>query len=325
MTVCTLVLLLGAAAVPGKAGDVKPGVDVFPEQRIFLARVVQAPSPAWGKKTGNRETRQVEVALAVEEVLKGGGAPSGDRTMSASVLESRLSSGRVDESAGFWLDRDFEPGEVYLVFGDGPSLADVFSRPAAAFDARQEPAVVEDVRWILAGQKLEIGAQGSRLIAQVRASKTSRSLFFGRYLAVLALASEGPTRRQLLETISQYDAGALAGPAESEALRALHVGILGAASTSEDAVGSLLSASLRALAASPTGDPEQITPTLESVVQVYLPWIAKSRPDWKTRARSALSAPERTRAAEALKWLAGLARFAERDRDVLRQLAASLG
>jgi len=214
---------------------------------------------------------------------------------------------------------------VYLVFGDGRSLAEVFSRPTAAFDARQEPAVVEDVRWILAGQKQGLAAQGPRAVAQLRASKAPRSLFFGRYVAVLALASEGSSRSQLLEAISRYDAVALAGPAESEALRALHVQILGRPSPPEDALSALLSACLRAIAASPTGTAEQIAPTLESVVQVYLPWLAKTSSSWKVGARAALSAPERARAVEALKWLAGLARFPAQDRDVLRQLAAALG
>jgi hypothetical protein len=63
---------------------------------------------------------------------------------------------------------------------------------------------------------------------------------------------------------------------------------------------------------------------LESVVQVYLPWLAKHVPGFPSAALPLVAKDQRGKVKKTASSLAALERFSPGSRDVLRQLAGAL-
>ncbi|MGH9366591.1 MAG: hypothetical protein ACRD3M_02815, partial [Thermoanaerobaculia bacterium] len=92
---------------------------------------------------------------------------------------------------------------------------------------------------------------------------------------------------------------------------------------SADAATALGAACFQTLASARGRQEDSITPRVESVVTLYLPWLSKAFPDLTSVSRE-LPGAERASAAEAMRWLAGLERFPAKSRQVLREMAAAL-
>jgi len=293
---------------------------------ILSVEVAQAVPSAWRTLPSGLEERTIRVQLKNGRVLLGPGADKAGpaRAGVAEIRQERWSS-RVDwDVPSFWSHRDPRTGEKYLVFSSVPaSVEQAFLQPLAVWELSEEPGLLQDVELVLASRALGPEAQEAQVL-EVASRGGMHSGFFARYASAVALLARTSNRKSLLAWIGRLGDGALSERAKSELLRSVHSALTREQRPAPDALRALAAACLSTVAAS---QPEEasLTPRLESVVQVYLPWLAGSSPEWKTLARDALSPAERTKAAATLRWLAGLARFPEPQRDLLRQLAAALG
>lgn len=315
------VVLALAAATPAPTSA---RVDIFPEALLFEARVVRVTPTAWKSGPRNTHTRTVQVEFQIERILKGPLQPPADApALIAQIAEISKSSGRLEGAGGIWGDADLAPGDVYLIFGGGSDPAAAFSRPTAAYLKRADLPFVEDVEWIVEGEKLDVPSQAARLLSRLEKAPPGGTLFVGRYLAAVAHAASGPARAALLDAISRVESLQLGEDARAESLRALHAGLVMQDKPPADEVQALLASSLQTLAGA-VGAPGEISSRVESVVQVYLPWLAKRVPRFPAAALPLVTREQRARVREAAMALAALERFSPESRGALRELAGAL-
>jgi len=303
---------------------------VFPEQTqvIFEAHVLSVLPTAWKPDGDARESRSVTVDFEVSRLLmdRTGKLPPSGRAR-CDVSQFRWQSEATWKVLGFWSYREIRPDLQVVVFsraGSTVSYASAFAEPLAAVDVAGEVTLPSQIDFVVQGAKLGWEDQARRLLAQA-SSERAVGTVLARYLVSLAAQTTGRARQQLVDSIAGLAGGRLSAEGRGELLNSLQERLALEEKPPPDLLHAFEAACLRVLASSETGGAASVSPTLESIAQVYLPWLSKSLPDWKTAPRSALSAAERTKAAEALRWLAGLTRFPERKKEVLRQLAGSLG
>ena len=312
------VLVLAAATAAPKAAP----IDVFPEALVFEATVVRASTSPWKQEGKRTSRRSIEVDLRVDLVLKPAAVRTSveGRTVKSTITEISRGSGRL-ETGSAWGDADLQPGDSFLVFADREDPAAAFAQPTSVYRRQADPALVEDVEWIAEGQKLDVPSQANRLLALLAKSPGDRTLVVGRYVAAVAHRSAGASRAALLDAASHVQTIKLDENGRAELLRSLYVGLAMQDTPPADEAQSLLTASLRTLAASRNVKPEDVSGRLESVVQTYLPWLAKHVPGFASAPLNALPKNERDGARDAARALAGMERFPARARDALRTIA----
>ena len=325
MTVASSILsaLIVVAAAASSAAPKSAPIDIFPEPLVFEATVMRASSSPWKGDSSQGRTRTIEVELRIDRVLKAAPParpPAEGRTLTTTVTETSRTFGRLEPS-NVWGDADLKPGDAFLVFADAEDAASAFAQPTSVFRRQSDPALVQDVEWIVEGEKLDVATQASRLLALLGKSPTDHTLFVGRYLAAVAHRAAGPSRAALLDAAAHVDSIKLDENARAELLRSFHVGLVMQDAPPADEMQALLAACLRTLAAAPAAG--EIPARLESVVQVYLPWLAKHVPSFSSAASRVVSKDERERAQKTARSLSAMERFPARSREVLRQLAGS--
>ncbi len=322
-------LILAASMVSG--ADTPASVlaqQVFPPETslIFVARVLEAGPSRWRVTDSGLAKRTVRTRLEVQRVLMSGlAAKPAVGVVVSEVQQSQWQSGVIWETPDFWSDRELQAGDEYLVIGGPESrgLAEAFASPLAVWPVSMDPNLVQDVEFILSGSTLGVKEQASRILDLLKRDSRQHSLFLARYIAALGIAAEGADRRNLLDWIGRVGGDRLSEPGRAELLRSFHRQLLTLSASPDDALEALAAASIRTLADVSTGNLGAITPRIDSVIVVYLPWLAKVRPDSRYLGRR--TPPEqRTKAAEAMRWLASLDRFPEKSRQVLRDLASAL-
>ena len=204
------------------------------------------------------------------------------------------------------------------------SAEEAFAQPLGVWDLAEEPNLLPDVELVLAGQSLGDEAQESQVLG-VSASSGTHSVFFARYAAAVTALSKSANRKPLLAWLGRSGDGVLSERAKAELLRAFRSALTQAQTTAPptDALKALAAACLRTLAALPS-ERGQVTPRVESIVQVYLPWLMRAGVNLKNEGRETLTREERTRAAAAAGWLAALDRFPDEARLILRGIAEAL-
>lgn len=314
--------LAGSTPRPTPLPETRPLLDIFPEKTILLARVASASPDAWKPAFGGHDVRSVSVRWRIGKILKGEAKKlPADKTISVTFRQTRWGGGRHGDP-GPWGDHEFSPGEVLLVLSAERELTQALAKPSSVWLAGEALVVVSDVEWIVAGQKLDAEDQGSRLLAFLAETQRPRSLFLGRYLAVLAAASKGSTRASLLDRIANIETQKLDEDGKAELLRALHVEILMREGPPADAPRALLFACLRTVAAW-EGKELEISPRLESVASVYLPWLVTKSSNWQ-RSIPDFPPAERTRARKALERLSSEEALPQPTRKALEELVQSL-
>ena len=320
-----VVVFLLALMTPGSGARRDLSGQVFPPgtAMIFAAEVAEAAPSAWRTEASGLEERTIRVRLKVDRVFRGSGKKAAPgQTGSAEIRQSRWGPEVVWEAPGFWSHRDLRAGATYLVFASATTSAEeAFAEPLAVWELSQEPSLLQDVELVLAGAALGEEAQESQVLA-AGASSAAHSVYFARYAAAVASPSKSANRKPLLAWIGRMGDRSLSERAKAELLRSFHTALAGLARPPSDALQALTAACLRTLAAS---EPQQrgVTPRLESVVQVYLPWLARAGTNFKSEARETLTPPERAQAAAAAAQLVTLP-LPETSKKVLRDLAEAL-
>lgn len=312
--------MLALAAAASDRGKI--ALDIFPEKLIFLARLEQVTESPWKKTAANEESRTIEIGFRVERLLKGPGKPP-EGVIRQRVVQVRRSSGRIPQLP-FWSSMEPKAGQIYLLMGESAEYAEAFAQPTSGWPAASYPVLVEDVAWIAEGQELSVEKQADRTLAMLEKTSTNRSLFFGRYLAAVARSSASRARGLLLEQIAHIENQKLDEDARAELLRALHVGLVMQDKPAADEIQALLAASLQTLAAARAPEAGEALARVESVVQVYLPWLAKHVSRFPSAVLPLVAKDQRERVRETARSLATLERFSPESRDVLRQLANAL-
>lgn len=300
---------------------------VFPPgtSTIFTAEVAEAVPSAWRTLPSGLQERTIRVRLTTVRVLVGAGAGTSQSGLAGAVeiRQRRWSPRVVWDVPGFWSHRDPRPGRKYLVFSSLASSPEAaFAEPLGVWDLSEEPSLLQDVELVLAGKALGQDAQESQVLGAAASSVTG-SVFFARYAATVAALSKSTNRKPLLAWVGRAGEGALSEGAKAELLRAFHSELTQTQGPPGDALKALAGACLRTLAALPS-ESGPVTPRVESIVQVYLPWLARAGVNLKNEGRETLTRKERVRAAAAAGWLASLDRFPEGSRSILRGLAEAL-
>ena len=326
-----LALLLFALAVdPTRTPAPAPAPDlpvfVNDARRIFVANLVEAKASPWKETSPGLEARTVALQIDVEVLSKNTTrARPSHQVIRCEVPQSRWKSGIPWETPDLWSAYDLKAGESFLVFGDGKgSFETDFRQPLDLWRATGDRGLVSDVEFVVGGQGLPGEQQASRVLDLLKQGSEKHGVFIGRYLAALAVAIEGPSRGKLLDWTTRIGGNRLSDSGESELLRSFQMNLVLRDKPPADAVLAFAAACLHALASVRSENDNSITPLVESVVQVYLPWLAKHVSRFPSAVLPPVAKDQRVKLREAARSLAALERFSAESRDVLRQLANAL-
>ena len=307
-------------------------VDGLPQRAssIVLVEILSvAPSP-WTTAEPNVEVRTVQLELRIRRVLKKGSVViPNSMTFRSTVRQSRIISGRIGDNPDFWSYWQLEKGIYYLVFANetpGSNWSEMFSNPVSVSQVSENQTVVGDVEFIVAGEKLELQAQASRLTKLLDESSVEHTVFLGEYLGRLAVASQGTARQALLQAIANIHLLKLDEDAKAELLRTFHVGLVMQEHPPVAAVKILAAAALRTVVYASIDKTKPPNNRLHAVASSYLPWLVKTGIDLKSiRSQRLITDREAALAAQGLKQLSEVESFPPKTRQFLLDASKAIG